>query len=161
MEAHADSFGLLAELAIALAGFAGVSAAFAGRSRSYELLERTRVLALFVNSGAMLAGCGVAHSLLLAGAPPDTTFRLASLATAMVLIAFALPAVLRVYRAAQAPDSTVETWAVYLTTGYLLLSMLVLAANVWMGTAHLLVGTLWILLVYGLWMFSRLLTLSD
>lgn len=109
----------------------------------------------------MLAGCGVAHSLLLAGAPTATTFRLASLATATVLTAFALPAVLRVYRAAQAPDSTVETWAVYLTTGYLLLSMLVLAANVWMGTAYLLVGTLWILLVYGLWMFSRLLTFSD
>jgi len=48
-----------------------------------------------------------------------------------------------------------------MTTGYLLLSFFLLAANVLMGEAYLLVGTLWLLLFYGLWMFSRLLTRAN
>ena len=54
-----------------------------------------------------------------------------------------------------------ELAAINMTIGYLVLSLVLLAVNVWMGTAYLLVGTLWLLLVYGLWMFSRLLTRAD
>ena len=161
MEGHADLFGLLAELAIAVAGFAGVSAAFAGRDRSYRPFERTRLLALFINSGAILSGCGVVHTLLLAGTAPNTAFRLASLATALVLIGPSVPSMLGIYRAAQEPDSRAERWAINMTIGYLVLSFVLLGVNVWMGTAYLLVGTLWLLLAYGLWMFWRLLTRAN
>ena len=91
------------------------------------------------------------HTTLLAGSEPETAFRLASLATALVLIALGAPTMFRVYRAAQEPDSTAQPWAIHLSTAYLLLSFLSLAANVWLGKAHLLAGVLWILLVYGLW----------
>ena len=158
---YAESFGLLAELAIAVAGFAGVSAAFAGRDRSFQAFERTRLLALFINSGAILSGCGVVHTLLLTGAAPETAFRLASLATVLVLIGLSVPQMFRVYRAARNPDSTAERWAINLTVGYLLLSFLLLLANAMLGTSYLLVGTLWLLLVYGLWMFWRLLTRAN
>jgi len=146
---------------MAVAGFAGVSTAFAGRDRSFRPFERTRLLALFINSGAILSGCGVVHTLLLAGAAPDTAFRLASLTTVLVLVGLSAPPMFRVYRAALEPDSTAERWAVNMTLGYLLISFLLLSANVMLGTAHLLVGTLWLLLAYGLWMFSRLLIRAD
>ncbi len=47
------TFALIAELALALAGFGGVAAAFGGRDRSYAPVEMTRIRVLF--SHAFLA----------------------------------------------------------------------------------------------------------
>ncbi|MGH0029313.1 MAG: hypothetical protein ACQGVC_05955 [Myxococcota bacterium] len=51
---HEEPFALLAELAIALAGFAGVAAAFAGKERAYGPSERLRLFSLFLDSGTIL-----------------------------------------------------------------------------------------------------------
>ena len=52
-----NSIALYAELALALAGFAGVVSAFAGKERQFRPVERIRLVGLMVFSGTVLAGC--------------------------------------------------------------------------------------------------------
>jgi hypothetical protein len=54
---YSDKFDLLAELAIAVAGFAGVASAFGGRERSFGPAELIRLKALFQFSALVLTGC--------------------------------------------------------------------------------------------------------
>ena len=68
MEIEAQStFALIAELAVGLAGFAGVAAAFGGRDRAYARVELTRMRALFVHAALVLAVSLLATSLLWSG----------------------------------------------------------------------------------------------
>lgn len=80
MISHPDSFSLLAELAMALAGFSGVAAAFSGRDRSYQSTEFIRLVSLFLTSGVVFAGSGAVYVLLLAEVAPPLVFRFVSLA---------------------------------------------------------------------------------
>ena len=153
-----ELFELIAELAIALAGFAGVAAAFAGRERAFEPTERIRLLALFLNSGTILTGCGGVFILTLAGASPDVTFRVAGLAPSFL---FGIPGVvwgIRAYQAARDPGSTSELWALHLNSVYVFVVVSCCAGTALTGPAYLLATAFWIQLVYSLWMFWRLLT---
>ena len=47
MGAHVESFRLLAELALVLAGFTGVVVAFVGRERSFDPANRARLWTMF------------------------------------------------------------------------------------------------------------------
>jgi hypothetical protein len=51
-----DAISLFAELSLGLAGFAGVGAAFAGRSREFLPLERMRLISVVSLSASVLAG---------------------------------------------------------------------------------------------------------
>jgi len=156
-----ELFGLIAELAIALAGFAGVAAAFAGRERTFEPTERIRLLALFLNSGTILSGCGGVFILTLAGASADLTFRVVGLATGFL---FGTPGVVwsaRAYQAARDPGSTSETWALHLNSIYVFIVIACCAGTALIGSAYLLATAFWIQLVYSLWMFWRLLTRKN
>lgn len=157
----ADAFGLLAELAIALAGFSGVAAAFTGRERTYRPTERIRLLAVLLTSGVVFGGSGGVHTLLLAGVSPTSTFRFVSLAAAVFFAFVSLPGVGRAYRARRDPDSTSESWALHLAAAQAVLTLGLLAGNVPLGTPYLLAGAFWLQLVYGLWMFARLLLRSN
>ena len=59
-----STFALIAELAVGLAGFGGVAAAFGGRDRSYAPVELTRMRALFAHAALVLASSLLATSLL-------------------------------------------------------------------------------------------------
>lgn len=54
---NSDTFQLLVEIAIAVAGFAGVATVFGGQNRSYQAAENLRLRALFQNSALVLVGC--------------------------------------------------------------------------------------------------------
>ena len=53
---HSEIFQLLAEIAVAVAGFAGVATVFGGRERSFNTSEVLRLRALFQFSALILAG---------------------------------------------------------------------------------------------------------
>lgn len=53
---HVDTFHLLAEIAIAIAGFAGVASVFGGRERQYREAELLRIRGLFEVSALVLLG---------------------------------------------------------------------------------------------------------
>lgn len=71
-----DVLSLYAELALALAGFAGVTSAFAGRDRAFKPTERSRVEAVLMNSAAALAGCLAFYGGLGASLAIDQSIRL-------------------------------------------------------------------------------------
>lgn len=52
-----DAFVVLAELSLALAGFTGIVAAFGGRARAYNAVERMRLGIILWSSGGVLSGC--------------------------------------------------------------------------------------------------------
>ena len=53
---HVDTFHLLAEIAIAIAGFAGVASAFGGRDKQYRDAELLRIRRLFQISAIVHLG---------------------------------------------------------------------------------------------------------
>lgn len=153
-----ELFGLIAELAIGLAGFAGVAAAFAGRERAFQPSEKIRLLALFLNSSTILTGCGGVLILPLAGVGPEATLTVVG---SGAIILFGIPGVFwnaRAYRVAREPGSSSEAWALHLTSVYLLVAVACFAGAALAGSASLLATGFWIQLVYSLWMFWRLLT---
>jgi hypothetical protein len=52
-----EAVELYAELSLALAGFAGVASAFAGRERTFRPVERLRLVGVVVLSASVLGGC--------------------------------------------------------------------------------------------------------
>jgi len=158
LRGYEDEFGLLAELAIALVGFAGVAAAFAGRERAFRATERVRLVTLFLNSGLVLSGCAGVHILLLAELAPEIVFRTVSLYLAVLVPVASLPFLFQAYRFARDPDSTSEPWALYLTSAQVLIVLTLLSVNVLLATPHFLAGAFWLEILHGLWMFWRLLT---
>ena len=71
---HHSTLVLIAELALAVVGFAGVAAAFGGRDRAYLPIEKDRLRGLFSFSFSALATSLLALSLPeLASTPADST----------------------------------------------------------------------------------------
>lgn len=54
---HTATFHILAEVAIAIAGFAGVASVFGGREKQYREAELLRIRGLFELSALVLIGC--------------------------------------------------------------------------------------------------------
>ena len=161
MISHPDSFSLLAELAMALAGFSGVAAAFSGRDRSYQSTEFIRLVSLFLTSGVVFAGSGAVYVLLLADIAPALVFRFVSLAVMLAYGGVAIPWTIKAYRAAGEANSTSENWALHLTLLHTFLIVALTGSNVILGQPYILLGAFWLLLAFGLWMFSRLLTRAN
>jgi len=159
MQSLSDAFSLYAELAIALAGFTGVAAAFAGRERAFRPTELTRLHGILGNSAGVLAGCLAFYStrgLQLSEQASQSAVALASLLVAIVLLAVVIP---NAWQHQRDPDSTAETWALAMvtTTMAALAVEYVLAATPWVS-AGLIVVAFSVQLLLGLWLFVRLLT---
>ena len=155
------TFELFAELSIALAGFTGVAAAFGGRDREFSGIDRGRLDAVFLFSGASLAVSLLAITLVDAGVSTPRTFRTCcAVAGGLILGIFArqLPRVIRLRR-----DGEASTSRAFIAFAFLYLLGLPVA-YFWAAIAE---PTSWPLfagissqLLYGLWMFARLLVLS-
>ncbi|MCH7869374.1 MAG: hypothetical protein IH881_16905 [Myxococcales bacterium] len=159
MESIPDIYSLLAELAIALAGFSGVSSTFAGRERLFRPMERTRLQAVLLSSSSVLAGCLALYSASSVGLDEAES---ASVSAAVGIVftvpnlAFLIPTALRHRKDS---DSTTEIWVIYTVSLYslALLALLgIIAAQ--KGDPNLLVVGFSSQLLFGLWMFVRLLT---
>lgn len=156
-----EVFSLLAELALALAGFSGVAAAFSGRDRSYRPTEYIRLISLFHTSGTVFVCSGFVYVFLLAEFSPSQTFRTASLLVTVIFASVGIPFTIKAYRAAQAPDSSSEAWALHLNSFWICLVLGLTGINIVFGQLYLLLASLWLIMTYGIWMFFRFLTRAN
>ena len=154
-----DIYSLLAELAIALAGFSGVSSAFAGRERLFRPMERTRLQAVLLCSSSVLAGCLAlysATSLGFAVAEAASVSAAVGILLTLPILAFLVPVG---FRHMKDPDSTTEVWVLFAVSTYGLILLALFGTIVLQkGDPDLLVVGFSLQLLFGLWMFVRLLT---
>jgi len=150
---------LFAELALALAGFTGVAAAFGGRERAYSQADRARLLSISLSSGAVLAGTLVAWTLAAAGCSAATVFGWSSLAGAFVLVFFFLKVLPHAYSLARDPEASTSPFIAHLGTVVYGAGIFLFAGNflVWGEAWPLLAGSS-IHLGWGIFLFARVLT---
>ena len=154
-----DTFALLSELAIAMMGFAGVAAAFAGRERTYAPVEEQRLRGLFQMGGIVLVGSLAVPSLSGAGMANSAIFRIVGLAMAVCVLALAIAEMPRNVRAMRDPETTTEAWIPGINAAMLSVTVLLFATDaLWIGEAWPLLSGFSLLLIHGVWIFFRLLT---
>lgn len=159
MNSSAETFTLIAELAIAIAGFGGVAAAFGGRDRVFKPTERLRLLGIFTSAGTVFFGCLLWLVAFEAELAPTTIHRLVSVAMAVcvaTLLASRLPVT---FRHARDPDSTSGAWVLVVTSLYTVVLICAYVANaLWFAASWMLAAAFGLQLLNSLWMFYRLLT---
>jgi hypothetical protein len=157
---HSGTFELLSEIAIAVAGFAGVAAAFGGRDRSFEPIELVRLTALFQYSGAVLGGCFGLLALVAAGLSSAGAIRVVSIAEALIYGALAFTALPRAYRLYK--DASTVPGRVYFVSGtYAVFIPLLIGNGAVLASEWPLIVVFAGSLLMGLWLFHGLLTKSG
>ena len=161
MTSFQEAVDLYAELSLALAGFAGVASAFAGRERAFRPIERMRLVGVVTLSASVLGGCLAylaASVALLSSGQAEIVASLVSLVLLSPLF-WLLP---RLWRRARDADSNVDSWSLYLVT------VLVIAETLLLSSVGLGFGAGWPLalsfglqLLQGLWLFFLLLTRQN
>ena len=151
------TLALIAELALALAGFGGVAAAFGGRDRSYAPVEMTRLRVLFSHAFLALSTSLFAIGLLFA-TTTETACRLASVAGLLTQTPTSAYLLRLVYRHT-ANQETTPGWRGFLFSSTAMVAIpLLFGASIASGeSSPLLVFALSTQLLYGLWIFMRLL----
>lgn len=158
MNSQLETVQLIAELALGLAGFAGVASAFSGRERVYRPIERIRFVSVLQTSGTTLAGCLAILILHAAGVGQAIILRGVALVGLAATALFYLPQILRVFQHAGDAESTSEPWAVWLSVVHLVVLaglyayQIVQVEFVWPILASFAQQ-----LIFGLWMFGRIL----
>jgi hypothetical protein len=156
MDPH-STFALIAELSLGLAGFAGVAAAFGGRDRSYAPVEISRLRVLFTHAFLALATSLFAIGLLFA-TNTETACLWASVAGVLSQTPTSAYFVHVVYKHT-ANKETTPGWRAFFFSATAMLAMpLLFATSIAMGgSSALLIFALSTQLLYGLWIFMRLL----
>lgn len=154
-----DAIVLFAEISVALAGFAGVATAFAGRERTYTLLDRGRVRAILGLPAIVLTGCLAFLTVSLGSDSLELATRAAAAASLLACVPLYVGVVVPAVREFRGPDSQADPWVIYLSTTLVATATLL---YLWVAIEP---GDLWVLgggfslqIVHALWMFVRLLT---
>ena len=151
------TFELLAELGLGLAGFGGVAAAFGGRSKDYGSTDLVRIRALFFLAGSVVAGSLAILTLASYGLDDATSFLVTSAALALISGAAAVPLCLASYRIVRDAKSGAPAWLYFPGPIYFVVVETFYVLNVFKGGGSSpLIGAFSVSLIYGLWMFSRL-----
>ena len=152
-----DAISLFAELSLGLAGFAGVGAAFAGRSREFLPMERSRLLSVVSLSASVLAGSLAYVSVSFASESASLRASAAtSLAASLGMMLLIVPPLVRA-RSRSSAES--ERWVFPMSIGLLVVAILLYAFNTWSPTSFSLLAAAFSLqLLHALWLFVRLLT---
>ena len=154
-----DTFHLLAEIAIAIAGFAGVASVFGGREKQYRDAELLRIRGLFQLSALVLVGCFGIALFDAAGISNEETISLISMILVLAYGLVALDAPLKALKLYGDSGSTVTTgslvtvWSLYVFGLPLLLANLLVVRQAW---PLILLFSLSILV--SIWSFYRLVT---
>ncbi len=144
-------------MALALGGFTGVAAAFGGRDRAFTLAERTRLLAIFVAAGAVLAGSLCVLVAPSTGATEGFTYAAASLLGAAVLLPY-FRVIPRAYSLALDPAVTTSFGVLGVAASQLAVCVALLGGNlVWWREPWPLLIAFSIQLLWGLYLFARIL----
>ena len=156
-----DAVDLYAELSLALAGFAGVVTAFAGRERAFRPIERMRLVGIVALSGSVLGGCLAYISASMAGLSPQHT-EIAAGVTALVLISPIAVLLPNLWRRARDPDANVDPWSLYLVTALFLTEVpLLVSAAIGFGHGWQLALSFSLQLMQALWLFFLLMTRQN
>ena len=157
-----DSIALYAELALALAGFAGIVSAFAGRERQFRPIERLRLGGLMSLSGTVLAGCLAYIVGSLAGIAEASVLVITAIVCLIPTGAIALFRFPELWRRSKDADATVNKWSLYLVSALLLAEVLLFGAAIFVPrSAWMIALGFSLMLLHALWMFVLLLTKAN
>lgn len=158
IDPNADTFSLLAELALGLGGFTGVAAAFGGRDRAYALAERMRLLSIFLSAGGALAGSLCVLTLASSGASAAATYAYASVLGA-VPQALHVSFIRETYGLVFDAKASTSLALLVLLIAYIIATFGLLTMNaIYWREAWPLAASFSLQLVWGLWLYSRILT---
>ena len=156
-----DFLMLCAEVFVALAGFAGVASAFAGRERAFRPIERMRLVGVVTLSASVLGGCLAYLAASIALLPSGRAEAVAGLVS-LVLLSPLFPVIPLLWIRARDPDANLDSWSFDLVTP-LTISQTLLHASVGLvyGNGCLLPLAFAFQLLQGLWLFFLLLTRQN
>ena len=156
------AFELFAELSLALAGFTGVAASFGGRDREFRPIEVSRIAGIFWFAGISLVDALIVISLAYAEVPDTQATSVASFVAGLLvlaLVSFIFPPVVRLYRAGE--STTSGSYLASASCFMASLFVLYMWATFFSREPWPLVVGISVQLVWGLWIFSRLLLRSK
>lgn len=153
-----DAVDLFAELSLALAGFAGVVAAFAGREREFRPIERMRLIGVVVLSASVLGGCLGFISASIAELSPRVVVAVAGLVS-LILYAPLYWILPELWRRSRDADANVDPWSLNMVTILAVVETLLLSSAVLgLGNGWQLATSYSFQLLQGVWLFFLLLT---
>lgn len=157
-----ESITLFAELALGLAGFAGVASAFSGRERNFLPAERLRLMGLMVLAGTVLAGCLTYIAISMTGLSDILSRQASALVCALVTLLVTVKMLPELWRHSRDTDATVTPLTFYLATALIFGSLALYSmAAIFNGVAWMIALGFTIQLLHGLWMFVLLLTRKN
>jgi len=155
-----DAISLFAELSLGLAGFAGVGSAFAGRSREFLPMERSRLISVVWLSACVLAGSLAFVSVSFVS--ESASLRASAAASMIATLAMILVMIPPLVRAGSESNARSEKWVLPFSIGLTIVSALLYAFITWSPTSFgLLAATFSLQLFHSLWLFVRLLTRGN
>ena len=152
---------LYCELSLALAGFAGVVSAYAGRERAFRPIERMRLVGVVTLSASVLGGCLAYLAASIALLPSGQAEAIAGFSSLALLspLFWVLP---RLWVRARDPDANVDSWSLYLVTTLTFAeTLLMLSAGLGFGAGWQLALSIGFQLLQLLWLFFLLLTRQN
>ena len=158
MHEYQEFFYLLTELAVVLIGFAGVTAAFAGRDRVYLATERNRMEGLFIQALIVLFGTFSLYCAQVAELDIATSIRCAAIVSLLFLFTAAGPGISRTLKVTKDQDSSSESWSVLLAILLVIVEAALFCYAAIYPTAWPLAIAYSIALLFCVWLFFRLLT---
>ena len=156
---HYSSFELLAELGLGLAGFAGVAAAFGGRARAYGEVDLNRLMVLFFSAGSVVVASLAVITLASLGLEGATIFVYVSAVMALIIGAVSILLWRQGYQNTRAAPDVAPLYVLVIAAIFAIGIELLLVLNIFEGgKPGLLLAALSLALIYGLWVFVRLMT---
>jgi hypothetical protein len=149
---------MLAEVAVALAGFTGIVATFGGRSRDYSDVDRIRLEGIFLASACVFANSLGVLTLSGTDLPPEAVYAYGAMPGVAALLRFLLSITPRAYALSRNVHTTTSTAIISLGIIQALLSVALLLGNavVWRTTWPLFAASS-VQLLWALLLFARLL----
>ena len=147
---------------MALAGFAGVASAFAGRERRFRAVERIRLAGVVSLSASTFGGCLTYVVCSVGGLSERTSSATAAFITLALVAALVLGRLPEFWRRSKDDDAQVDRYSPILVSSFLASDVILLGCTligIVGGWALALAFSL--LLLHGLWLFFLLLTREN
>jgi hypothetical protein len=162
MTSSIATFELFAELSIALAGFSGVASTFGGRGREFSPIDRGRLDAIFLFSGASLAVSLLVITLADAGFSHARAYSFACATSGFLILGIFYRQIPKVLKLRRDGEATTSGAFMAFSFAYLLgLPAAYFWAAVFEQASWPLFAGISSQLLYGVWMFARLLVRSQ
>ena len=154
---HSEIFQVLAEMAIAVAGFAGVAAAFGGQDRSFNTADILRLRVLFQTSALVLSCCLGLIAMDASGMSRELSVLCISIAATLLTIACAFDVPLKAIKMRQEFSSVTPVSVLIGFTPSFICAPLLLINALLLRQEWLLITVFSYLIFLTLWTFYRLL----